>query len=88
MDTFGEPVTLSYKGETKYTTSLGATITLIIYIIIAIYAGYLLYLFFMDVSTETQSDTIFLQLNDVDEITPFGTYDFDININVGGFIPA
>ena len=70
FDIYGEPVQLTYKGENKYTTTLGATLTFIFYGLMAIYIGFNLYFYFADISTNTNSDTVYIDLNQESAIQP------------------
>ena len=83
-DSYGEPISLTYKGEESYKTIPGAIISYIVTIILILYAVQQGYLFITRGAPTVTMTVNYLNLNKTQPIRPID-YGFDFAIGLSGY---
>ena len=71
FDQYGEPINLTYKGNSKYNTHFGGIISLFVTVVLLLYSVFNLYRVVNFLGTETNTDVVLVDLSAVDEIQPY-----------------
>ena len=84
IDLYGEPINLSYKGNSKYNTHLGGFVSLLVIVILGLYGVFNLYRLVVKGGTSTNTDIVFIDLQSASEVFPNQKYQFDVAFGVDG----
>lgn len=86
MDIYGEPISLTYKGQSTYKTRLGATFTLILFTVLISYSLYRTYVLFNRINPDISKKGSLRNLDETGQYLP-GETGFDVAFGLSKDFP-